>query len=292
MWTWLVLWGVVIVPLAIMIPMGLANRWLLRRDRRRSPLTGHLLQLPGQGCRRRIESLDETQMEKIASAFAVPPLILAAVLMMRLDVSQLRLGFGDWFLIVLGLSVIVWQTIGVIRMARERRDLARGGDAEVATAQQLSLLMKKGCDVFHGLPADKFDIDHVVVGADAVYAIETKSRRKPAEKGKANAKVDYDGKQLRFPGWAETQPLDQAAFQARWLADYLYRKTGNRVPVHAVLALPGWFVTTSAPKPSIHVINPAMSSFMAGKGSDAFPPDMRRRILTAVEERYTSPVTN
>jgi len=127
----------------------------------------------------------------------------------------------------------------------------------------------------------------VVVGPGAVFMIETKSRRKPAVRGKASAAVKFSGEALEFPGWRETKMLEQAHAQTRWLSDHLYRKTGERVPVEPVLALPGWYVTCSVSSPNVHV-NPKMYNFMAdGKGKQ-IPEPQRRRIMTAIEECYSS----
>lgn len=78
-----------------------------------------------------------------------------------------------------------------------------------------------------------------------------------------------------------------ARYARSWLSDHLYRKTGERVPVERVLALPGWYVTCSVPSPNLHIINPKMCNFMAdGKGTQ-IPEPQRCRIMTAIEECYT-----
>src|SRR5690606_9303397 len=51
--------------------------------------------------------------------------------------------------------------------------------AERITGMQLNRLVAEGCRVLHDVPAPDFNIDHVVVAPGAVYAVETKSFRKP-----------------------------------------------------------------------------------------------------------------
>ncbi len=41
------------------------------------------------------------------------------------------------------------------------------------------------------MQADNFNIDHLVVGANGVFAIETKGRRKPLVKGKNKTSLDH-----------------------------------------------------------------------------------------------------
>jgi hypothetical protein len=60
--------------------------------------------------------------------------------------------------------------------------------------------------------------------------------------GKDSARVKYDGRSLFFPTWTETEPLEQAERQARWLQQWLTKAVGEPVTVIGALALPGWFV--------------------------------------------------
>ncbi len=173
-----------------------------------------------------------------------------------------------------------------VKPLRTRRNYLDGLAAERATAQELAPLIAKGCAVYHDVPGEKFNLDHVVIGPNAVFMVETKFRHKPAARGTASALVTFDGKSLVFPGWRDTKMLDQTLAQTRWLADYLYRKTGERVPVKPVLALPGWFVKCSVRAPDVYVINPRMHDFMVNRAGHAISDPQRRRIMTALEERF------
>jgi hypothetical protein len=50
--------------------------------------------------------------------------------------------------------------------------------------------------------------------------------------------------------------------------------------------LPGWYVTCSVPSPNVRVINPKMCNFRADAKGTPIPEPQRRRIMTAIEERY------
>jgi len=103
--------------------------------------------------------------------------------------------------------------------------------------------MRYGAVIFHDLPADGFNIDHVAVTPKGVYAVETKGRSKPnMNRGTEDARVVYYGKTFHFPGWSESSPLEQARYQEIWLARWLISAVGETVAVTPVLALPGWFV--------------------------------------------------
>ena len=262
--------------------------WQRRHDARRSPLTDELMHLPGEQAHREADRLADIADERLLVTALVGPMVLAGWALQKVDVRSLRFGITEAVLLILVLIVGVWATWSASKVLRARRKYLEGRAAERATAQALASLVSKGCAVYHDVPADKFNLDHVVVGPGAVFMIETKSRRKPAARGKASAAVKFNGEALQFPGWSETTMLEQTRTQTRWLSDHLYRKTGERVPVEPVLALPGWYVTCSAPSPNVHVINPKMCNFMAdGKGKQ-IPEPQRRRIMTAIEECYSS----
>ncbi len=90
---------------------------------------------------------------------------------------------------------------------------------------------------------EKFNIDHVVIAPQGVFAVETKGYAKPnRDGGTADATVVFDGKALVFPQWSGSKPLEQADRQAKWLATWLTSATGERVHVAPVVALPGWYV--------------------------------------------------
>jgi len=103
--------------------------------------------------------------------------------------------------------------------------------------------MRDGAAVFHDLPGEKFNIDHVVIAPQGVFAVETKGYAKPNRGGgTADAKVVFDGRSLAFPEWSSSKPIEQADRQARGLAEWLTSATGEPVHVAPALALPGWYV--------------------------------------------------
>lgn len=262
--------------------------WQRRHAARRSPLAGELMHLPGEQAQREADRLADIADERLLVTALVGPMVLAGWALQKVDARSLRFGITEAVLLILVLIVGGWATWSASKVLRARRKYLEGRAAERATAQALASLVSKGCAVYHDIPADKFNLDHVVVGPGAVFMIETKSRRKPAAPGKASAAVKFNGEALEFPSWRETKILEQTRAQTRWLSDHLYRKTGERVPVEPVLALPGWYVTSSVPSPNIHVINPKMCNFMVdGKGKQ-IPEPQRRRIMTAIEECYSS----
>ncbi|HZF98159.1 MAG TPA: nuclease-related domain-containing protein [Pseudoxanthomonas sp.] len=126
------------------------------------------------------------------------PVVLAAWAIAQLGRGGGALSWttGDWLFLVLALVMIGWAARTFIRHGKLRRRYRQGLEAEIAVAQNLLPLMAEGCIVFHDFPADGFNIDHIVVAPNAVFAIETNSRKKG--KGRDSAKVVYDGRSLSY----------------------------------------------------------------------------------------------
>lgn len=284
----LILLALVFVPLLL---VAATLVWLRRREARearRSPLKEKLAHLPGEQARRKVDELNDLLMERMTQLLMVGPMAMLVLLLPRVRWSALKFGAVEWGVIAFAVLATVWLARDFFKVRRQRVAWGQGARAEVAVAQQLDRLQEQGCLLLHDLPANGFNIDHVVIGASAVFAVETKSRRKVGN-GKASANVAYDGSVLQFPNWTETRPLEQAEAQARWLSDYLRGETGEPVVVIPVLCLPGWFVQAGryAHRAAVRVINPKMTGlFMDMAGRPALSQAQRNRIVHALYKRY------
>lgn len=240
---------VVLVAVLLTIAPAAAAGWLLAlrkgraRQRRRSPLTADLLRSPGQSLREDLEEQRSDATSDLLVLMLVPSLMLAVFYVQAALTGRLP------SLVVLVVpaaivAAVVAHRIRVLYRRSEQMDRLRLGlDAELAVGQELDQLMRDGAIVYHDVPAEKFNVDHVVVAPQGVFAVETKGYSKPNETaGKGSATVAFDGKVLAFPDWSSTKPVDQAQRQAKWLADWLTKATGEPVRVTPALALPGWFV--------------------------------------------------
>ncbi|MDP2962992.1 MAG: nuclease-related domain-containing protein [Sulfurimicrobium sp.] len=188
--------------------------------------------------------------------------------------------------VVIVLAVMIFLLFKIITLLKRFNKFRLGYEGEVAIAQELNLLMRDGAYVFHDVPAEGFNIDHVIVWPKGVYAVETKGRMKPKrDRGTEDAKVVFDGQRLQFPGWTETAPLDQATRQAKWLAQWLSSAVGDKVGVKPVLALPGWFVELKA-KSDVVIINGRNAPGTFGKlFHTELSDEMIKRIAHQLEQR-------
>jgi len=144
------------------------------------------------------------------------------------------------------------------------RNLRMGRDGERVVAEFLEPLRAKGYRVFHDLPGDGFNIDHVIVGPAGVFTIETKTRSKPSH---GSSSIVYDGETVRIGNGAATnEPLNQARGQARWLANVLNDGRTSTFMVRPVLLFPEWYVerTGTRQKEDVWVLNPkALEKFLS-----------------------------
>jgi len=229
--------GGIVIGLAL-----LAKRRLLKAPRK-SPFTGAFLRPPGHTLSRQVDDAVGDVLALLMVGFAMPGVLVATVTTQSLiSGNAITRGNQIFYLIFAFLAVIgAWRRLSTAIGSVQR--LRLGYEGELAVGQELNQLMLAGYRVFHDFPADKFNIDHIVIGPNGVFAVETKARAKPdTGDGRKDALVVYDGQALKFPGWVEKEPLDQAARQAQWLSKWLRSAVGEPVAVLPVLAVPGWFI--------------------------------------------------
>lgn len=268
--------SVLIVVLSVLVPTAFAIlcAWIYRkwqdREGRRSPLENKQIFGPGEQLRKRIEGHTDNMMGGLIALFWLGPYFLAVWALPKIDWTSVKFGFGE-ALLVSAFGIFVACSIRlVVRNGRARRMALEGLKAEIYTAHELNRLIASGCTVLHDVPAEGFNLDHVVIGAKAVFLVETKSVRKPAKNAVDSHKVAYDGMKLRFPHFTSSSPIDQAKREAEWLRKYLQSTLRRNVPVVPTVALPGWWIDSPkmAAADSVRVFNPAGrgAAFMSSSG--------------------------
>lgn len=279
--------------LALAVLLGF-KLWHHARQRR-APLAGRssVGHLPGRQVLERLRKHDDEIGRALFLMMLALPLIFMVWAARRVQWDQVRWGGGEWVFAFGALIVFAWGFRDYVRHYKAREQAQDGWIAEQVTGQQLNRLIADGCHVLHDLPADVGNVDHVVIGPYAVYAVETKSVRKP-KKAVGDAKqphheVHYDGRQLCFPDFTTARPLRQAMRQAQWLRRTLRDALDRDVPVIPILALPGWYVaqTEEGKRADVRVFTPMGrgAGFMAG-GQQRLSDEQRRVIAQTLAARY------
>ena len=132
----------------------------------------------------------------------------------------------------------------------------------------------------------------MVIAPRGVYAVETKSFRRPKGSGGKDDhthRVGYDGTKLRFPDFATAAPIEQAVRQAQWLQRRLRDALQRDFPVVAAVALQGWYVDRDevGKRADVVVFTPMGkgAEFMA-RQPERIPEDQRNLIAQALAVRY------
>lgn len=254
------------------------------RSRKRSPLSADMLRPPGYSLRLQIDALRDKADEDLLVLVAIPLLIYSVHLTQSHFFSVPESTFRALFGIIFGAVCTGWMSVRLLRRARRLDHMRIAIDAEMFVGQELDQLMRHGAVVFHDVPAEKFNIDHLMIARSGVFAVETKGRAKPIRgQGTKDASVVFDGSALHFPSWSEVKPIAQATRQAKWAAEWLTRAVGAQVDVKPVLAVPGWWIDRKSN--SLLVYNGKKPEFLLSIRSPVLSDEMVKRISHQVEQR-------
>jgi Nuclease-related domain len=202
----------------------------------RSPLDRHPpLRAAGQSLTDEIDRVVEDQAMTPA-LFALMMILLAAMEWTRYF-TAFRPNH-ELFTVVAALAS-TYAAFKFIRTKKRVRQLHLGRDGERAVAEHLEWLRRLDFVVFHDVPNGDANVDHVVIGPQGVFTIETKTLSKPL-RGACNVTV-AKGKVFANGHRINRNPLVQAKAQAGWLGNYL-RENQFQPYVWPVVVFPGWFV--------------------------------------------------
>jgi TRAP-type C4-dicarboxylate transport system permease small subunit len=234
-----------------MLIMATSYAWHISRRKERPPERFRLLRAPGESLRRRVQKADEDVSTYVFFG-AFGPLILAGGFIWIASLLPKTLAL--WGIVGAGLvfgASLIGAGILIFRFLNRRRNYFLGYLGERTVAEYLEPLAAHGYRVFHDVPADgrrkNFNLDHVVVGPTGIAVVETKTRRK--KKGRPGFEehvVTYDGRSLIWPWGDDAYGVNQVQCEIDWLREWIEKRTGLRVPVKPILAIPGWFVKERA----------------------------------------------
>jgi hypothetical protein len=227
---------------------------VMKRERAKSVFPFAELQRrpAGESTRLKFEKYsDDLDMWLMAITFVPVALALILVTQRKTSVAPITL----LFLVAIIFAAVAARKIR--SLLRERACYRLGFEGERYVAEELNQLMADGFRVFHDVPFDNYNLDHVLVGPPGVFVIETKTRRKPvSDEGEKAYKVTFDGAVLHFPKGSDTDALDQVRRNRDTLSKWLSSATGDRVRARGILTIPGWFVEQIVPSADVQCLNP------------------------------------
>jgi len=227
-----------------------ATQLILRAKARRQvrpPIELKLLRLPGETSRLKADALFEQMMEQLLfGAGAATILMMAPFLVVpwvpKVEGWPLLLSSGSLFI-----AASIYYLRKVVKIGMERASYRLGSAGEREVAGHLQALNAKGYWVFHDVPVEREggveNIDHLAVGPNGLVVIETKARSIATNEKSGSRKVTFDGERLIWPKWSDDRKtVQQVKRCAKWVADLARGECGREIPVHTIIAIPGWEV--------------------------------------------------
>jgi hypothetical protein len=285
------IWAIILESAFLLALAGTVLGLIHWKDRKkRLPFTQKILRPPGESLRIRLIELDEKLNDRLIQLFlaAYSPLIMAGLVALQ----GVRPGFGVWITVgAIAVVASIWSAYRLWKVINLRRRIRLGFEGERHVGEALNQLMLVGYRVFHDFlitdkPRSIRNIDHIVVGPNGVFAVETKTRRKV--KGENGANVTVLENALQYPWGLDQRDLAQAQNDTAWLADWLSRMTDQPVSVGSILVLPGWFIDRRA-KPAVTVLSGSevAANIPRLNGSVTSPSEIRR-LAALIEDRNRS----
>jgi hypothetical protein len=108
---------------------------------------------------------------RVLGGFSISGLVLVC--------SFLLLDGRGWLLVLIELSVIVLMVVADRHYAPQFESWLQGARGEEKVGAILDQMSGDGWHALHGVSLGRGDIDHVLVGPGGIFAIETKSRKRP-----------------------------------------------------------------------------------------------------------------
>jgi len=239
----------ILFPLLSILPLGLLAlvvrhwcSWAFERPAR-IDIPKPVLHPAGDSTQKRLELVGRQLHDVMGLALALLPILGASYFLAIRDfITPPAAVWGPQ----LAVAAIAY-TFVLVRMTRllaERRQLGLKLSGEKIVGKELDHLASGDCQVFHDLPLTAhWHIDHVVVAASGVYAVQTNYRRTGKWRSSQRPhEVIYDGEGLQFPGLYDSDMLDQIRRRADRLSRSLSEALKSEINVKPVLALPGWLI--------------------------------------------------
>ena len=245
----------------------------------RSPLKQKPLKNPGESLDDEIQRLVDNTSERYGLAAA----FLSVLAIMEWVLWYLEAPRNPILYTAFALPALLAVSIRLIFVRKKLKNLRQGRDGEKAVAQFLERLRETGAIVFHDIPGQGFNLDHVVMDRSGIYVIETKTMSKP---DKGETRLVFDGESISsFGRPLDRNPVTQVRAARQWLAELIQESTGQKFPVRPVVVFPGWYIepTAEARASDGWVLNPkALPSFSSHSAEWPVPADRRNLKPTAV----------
>ncbi len=201
----------------------------------RSPLKSKPLRNPGQSVDAYIQGL----MDDKALSYFMLPMFLWVLAGVEWYAAIQELPRQPMAYLTFAAAFTIFGGIRIWQLRRRIRALKLGRDGEMVVGQFLEKLREGGAEVFHDIPGDRGNIDHIIVSERGVFVVETKTLSKPSP----DATISVQNETVfAGPHELDRNPIVQLRAQIAELRRVLEDSTGLKLTVRGAIVFPGWFV--------------------------------------------------
>jgi hypothetical protein len=215
--------------------------WIIQTKRRhvakaRRPFTVQPLRVAGESTREKADELFDSASEDLLFLLAGP------LFGLLLGFTTAPISWPITAILLAGVAIGSYMLGKRIQgKLKKSWNYRLGAIGEQVVGRELDQLMSQGYQIFHDVQFGGWNIDHIVVGPKGVFAVETKTWRKPSAGSNISAKIVFDGEALSVPGkWKSDIAIQQARGNAKSLSKWIAKAAAENVPVVPIVALPGW----------------------------------------------------
>lgn len=171
-------------------------------------------------------------------------LIVGMMFLLLSVLQQFEVKFPVWLGVVFFACGAVLAKLKMRKTCREIATWKLGENGERYVGQILETEMRPlGYDVFHDIQIEKagrkMNLDHVLIGSNGVYLVETKAWRKP-EKG--SPEIEYKkGVLYRAGQKVDDKPIREALGLAKAASQLFHDITGRNYFIKPILVFAGWY---------------------------------------------------
>lgn len=171
-----------------LVPFLLIAVWLNQRRKKfkaeaLEPFTELPLRPPGESLRLKIDELS-TDFDTLVTSAAMIGLGAAVFVTSMSSTLRPTLGLG---IFVFTLGAYAYSAIRLAKLQKKLWMYRLGFTGERIVGEELNQLLASGFKVFHDVPFENFNIDHVLVGPPGVYALDLLRREETFRRGREGA---------------------------------------------------------------------------------------------------------
>ena len=238
---------------------------------------------PGESLRIRLEEIDQQIYEWLVYLAVCPGVLGLAAGLIR--VPGIALAASLFSVSVIWTAICAWK---LRALNRERADTELAFDGRRRVAEELNRLTAEGFEIYHDLRLDGISIDHVLIGPQGLFAVETKTRSQLGNGLAGSDRVEFDGFRVHWPMESEGYGLERAVANAQTLGQWLSGALSEPIEATPILTLPGWTIDRKGDSQRVLVLNAKDIGKLCDSKTIRLEEDRIRRICQQLSQNSGS----